>query len=273
MKLLDKKKWIIVFAVCAVIAVAARPTDMLLAKALYGREDFAGSFFYTIAPAIPFALSSFSCAVMMACRSTRTTRTKNQMLTVLYASLSVIFAAAAGYYPFIRAEEKNFTVIAAAALLISGCSIFVAYTSFKETYQKIVMTRIAKITIFSTLAVTVICLFAALLPQRATYEAIQHCVEEYGHTDGPFESTVPFIAFAGASAPILTAFTLLTEALPKLKFSGKWLFAASCLWMLAVVFGSVLSGKMFLSEAIYGAIIGYLSLLCAYKIVEKRENE
>ena len=273
MKLLDKTKWIIVFAACAVIAIAARPTDMLLAKALYGREDFAGSFFYTAAPALPFALSSFSCAVMMSCRSTRTTRAKNQMLTVLYAVLSVLFAAAASYYPFIKAEEKNFTVIAAATLLISGCSIFVAYTSFKKTYQKIVMTRIAKTIIFSTLAVTVICLFATLIPQRATYEAIVHSVEKYGHADGPFESTVPFIAFVGASAPILTALTLLSEALPKLKFSGKWLFAASCLWTLAVVFGSVLSGKMFLSEAIYGALVGYLSVFCVDKIVEKKENE
>lgn len=272
MKYLDKKKWIIIFAVCAVIAVAARPTDMLLAKALYNKDNLAGNFFFNIAPAAPFVLSSFACAVMMSCRSTRTTRTKNQMLTVVYAILSLLFAGAASFYPFIGIDEKNYTVIAIAAFLIAGCSIFIAYTAFNEIYQKIVMTKLAKIIIFSTLGITAVCLLATLIPQRGSYEAIQLCIEKYGRTDGPFESTVPFISFVGASAPVFLSFVLLSEALPKLKFSAKWLFLASCLWTLAVTVCSVVSGRIFLSEAVYGALTGYSAVLAVTVFVDKREK-
>lgn len=272
MKYLEKKKWIIIFAVCAVIAAAARPTDMLLAKAVYNKDSLVGSFFFNIAPAVPFALSSFACAVMMSCRSTRTTRSKNRVLTVLYAVLSLLFAGAAAMYPFIGIDEKNYTVIAIAAFLIAGCSIFIAYTAFNEIYQKIVMTRLAKIVIFSTLGITAVCLLAALIPQRGSYEAIQICIEKYGRTDGPFESTVPFISFVGASAPVFLPFVLLSDVLPKLKFSARWLFIASCIWTLAVTVGSVVSGRMFLSEAVYGALIGYSVVLAVNFFVEKREK-
>lgn len=273
MKILDKKKWIIIFAVLAVLAIAARPLDMLIAEKLYRPESIYGTFFLTAAPALAFVLSSFSCAVMMSCRSTRTTRTKNRALTFLFAVLSVLFGAAAGFYPFMGASDINFIVIAAAALLISGASVFIAYTSFRDTYQKIAMTKLAKIILISTAAITVICALATLIPQRGTFEAVKLYMEKYGKADGPFESTVPFLSFAGASTAVAAVLTGLTQVLPKLKFSEKFVFIISCVWTLAVIFCSVMTGKMFLSEAVYGAILGYIIVLAVSVLLEKREKE
>lgn len=273
MKILDKKKWIIVFAVLVVLAVAARPLDMLLAGKLYNPESIYGSFFLGVAPALAFVLCSFSCAVMMSCRSTRTTRSKNRALTVLYAVLAVLFGAAAGFYPFMGASDINYIVVAIAALLISGGSVFIAYTSFKDTYQKIAMTKIAKTILVSTVAITVVCALATLIPQRGTYEAIKLCMEKYGKADGPFESTVPFLPFAGASTAAAAVLTGLTQVLPKLKFSQKLVFIISCVWTLAVIFLSVISGKMFLSEAVYGAILGYIIVFIVSGLLDKREND
>lgn len=272
MKLLDKRKWIIIFAVCVLLMIVARPADMMLAKWLYNSESVFGSFFFTVVPTIPFVLCSFSCAVMMSCRSTRTTRSKNRMLNFIYAVLTVLFAVAAAWYPFIKIENKNFTVIAVAALLISGGAFFIAFSSFPETYQKITMTGIAKTTLASSLAAAVICAAAYLLPQRPTYEALLICAEKYGTTSGPYESTVPFISFVGAAAAVPTVFNRLTDVLPKLKFSGTLMFVLSLIWAAAVMLCVVISGKMYLSEASYGLTVSYICLLVSSVIEERREK-
>lgn len=272
MKLLDKTKWIIIFSVCVLIAIVARPTDMFLARLLYMPKNLWGNFFLNVAPALPFALCSFSCAVLMSCRNTMATRAKNQRLTVIYGLLSAVFALAAAYYPFIGIDEINFVAIAAVAAAICGLSIFLSYTSFKETYQKIVMTRAAKTVLISTVIITVGCALAMLIPQRGSYDAIQLCLERRGNADGPFDSTVPIISAVGASAPVLLFAVCLKDTIPKLKFSGKWIFALSCVWTLAVIFGVILSGRVFLSEACYGAIFGYLTVFGVSEFYNKREK-
>ena len=272
MKILDKTKWIIVFSVCAVIAVAARFADTLLASKLYMPDSLFGTFFVFISPSLSLILASFSSAVMMACRNTRTTRTKNQLLNVFYGVLSVVFSFAAACYPFIGTGKMNFTVIAGVTALVAGASMVMSFLMFKETYQKIVMTEMAKRIITAALIISVICALALLIPQRGSYEAIRINMEKFGKADGPYESTVPFVSFMGASAPVLLYFTCLKDAIPKLKFSGNLIFILSCIWSLCVIFGSVSSGHMYLSEASYGMIIGYITVFAVSKYYEKREN-
>lgn len=272
MKVLDKNKWIGIFGILAFLAVVGLSADMLVSSSVYHPNDTFESIFYKILPAVPIALCSFSSAVMMTCRNTRTTRSKNRMLNVLYGLLTLVFAFVAAYYPFFSAERNTLPVIAVIAVIIAVSGILFCNFSFKETYQKIIMIGIAERVIISTAVIGVICALAMLIPQKLSYDAMQLNIARTGKTEGPFNSTVPFIPFAGASAPIMTFLILLKDALPKLRFSEKILFAVSCLWTLTVIAGSVISGRLFLSNAVFGASVGYLSVLLTSLLLNKKEK-
>lgn len=273
MKVLDKNKWIGIFAVLALLAVVGLAADMLVSSVIYHPDATFESIFYKILPAVPIALCSFSSAILLTCRNTRTTRSKNQALNILYGLLTLVFAFAAAYYPFVGADKNSLIAIAVIAVIIAVTCILLSNFSFKETYQKIVMVDIAEKVIISTVIIAVICALAMLIPQKLSYDAMQMNIARTGKTEGPFNTTVPFLPFAGASAPVMTYLILLKDALPKLRFSEKLLFALVCLWTLAVIAGSVISGRLFLSNAVFGTIIGYIVILTTTKILNKREKE
>lgn len=272
MKLYDKTKWIIVFAVLAVFAVTGIAADSFIAGKLYKLGgQFAGSIFTKVLPAIPLVLCSFSGAVMMSCRNTRGTRKKNTAMTVLCGLLSYAFAFAAAYYPFISVKNVDLFIIGAIALAISGSGIFLSFTSFKYTDQKIAMMCFAKRTIISTLIIGAVCGVALLLPQRVCYDSVMQNIAMTGSPEGPYSQTIPVLPFASAGAPVLMNIFFFKDAIPKLKFSGKTLYVIPCLWIILMVAGMQLSGEFYLSEAVYGALAGSMIVLLVSKILEKTE--
>lgn len=273
MKVLDKKKWIGIFAVLALLAIIGLAADMLVSQIVYHPDDTFQSIFYKILPAVTIALCSFSSAVMMNCRNTKATRSKNQTLNLIYGLLTLVFAFAAAYYPFFGADRNSLVAIAVIAVIIAVTSILLSNFAFKDTYQKIIMVDIAEKVIISTVIIAVICALAMLIPQKLSYVATQMNIARTGKPEGPFKTTVPFLPFAGASAPVMTYLILLKDALPKLRFSEKLLFAAACLWTLAVIAGSVISGRLYLSNAVFGAIIGYIAVLLTAIILNKRKKD
>lgn len=272
MKLLDKNKWIAVFAVISLLAVIGLTADMLVSSLIYRSNATFESIFYKILPAVPIALCSFSSAVLMTCRNTRTTRSKNKALNVTFALLTLVFAFAAAYYPFFGADRHSLVAIAVIAVIITVSSILMSNFAFKDTYQKIIMVDIAQKVIISTLIIAVICALAMFVPQKLSYNAMQMNIERTGKPEGPFNTTVPFLPFAGASAPVMTYLVLLKDVFPKLRFSEKLLLAIVCLWTLAVLIGSVVSGRLFLSNAAYGALVGYAVILIMSKTLDKRKK-
>ena len=273
MKVLDKGKWIGIFSVLAVIAVIGLAADMLVSSALYISDDTVERILYRILPAVPIAMCSLASAVMMNCRNTRATRNKNRMLNLAYGLLTLVFAFAAAYYPFFGAKGESLIVIALIAAVIAVAAFFISTSVFRETYQKIAATEMAKMIIASTLIIAVVCAVTLLIPQKLSYDAMQMNIARTGKTTGPFKTTVPFIPFSTASAPVLIYLVSLKDVLPKLKFSGKLLFAAVCVWMLIVIVGSAATGRIFLSNAAFGSILGFVVVLITSKFAEKSGNQ
>ena len=273
MKLYDKTKWIVIFAVLAVLAAVGAAADSFIAGKLYmlfGKN--AGSVFDKALPVVPLILCSFSAAVFMSCRNTHSTKKKNTAITVLCGILSYAFAFAAAYYPFSDIKNIDLLIIGAMAAAISGSAIYLAYTSFKYTDQKIVMMGYAKRTIVSTLAVAAVCGIAMLFPQRTCYDSIMQNIAMTGSPEGPYCQTVPLLPFATAGAPVVMNMFFFKDAIPKLRFSEKPLYILPCLWTAVMIFGVQLSGTVYASEAAAGAIVGSIIVLLTSKIFEKTEN-
>lgn len=270
--MLSNKKWAGIFAACAALGLVFRLTDMQLAQALYSKGSIFGGFCENIAAALPPAFCCFASAAMMACRRTRTTRAKNRALNVFFAVLSFVFALAAAYYPYRNVEKVNYILVAAVAVVLTGTCIYVNFTAFKETYQKIVMTNAAKVALLSAAAVVLLCAAGTLIPQRPSYSAVQLSIERFGSAKPPYESTVTVLPFAGAASAMSVLVNFLPKVLPKLRFSSKLVFALSLAWTAVIVVGAVSSGNVYASEMLYGAAAGYLSVFAASKIIEKHED-
>ncbi len=272
MKLLDKRKCIIIFAVLALLAVIGLTSDMLVSSAVYYADDMAESIFYKVLPSLPIALCSFAAAVMLSCRNTRATRSRNQVLNILYGLLTLAFAFAAAYFPFYGAKGSSLIAVAAVAAVIAFTSFLMSVSFFRETYQKVFMTEIAKRIMITTLIIGAVCALALLIPQRMSYDAIQLNIARTGKAEGPFSSTVPFIPFATASAPVLTYLIALKDVVPKLRFSGKLLFILTCIWTAVMIIGTVASGRLFLSNAVFGAALGYAAVLSVSVMMNKTKK-
>lgn len=271
MKILDKRKWIAVFAALAVFAVIGLTADTLISSLIYRADDTFESIFYKVIPTVPIAMCSLSAAVMLSCRNTRATRSKNRALNILYGFLTLAFAFAAAYYPFFGAKGTSLIAVAVVAAVISVTAFFMSVSLFKETYQKIIVCEIAKRVMISTAAIAAVCALAMLIPQKMSYDAMQLNLARTGRTEGPFSTTVPFVPFATASAPLFTYLTALKDAVPKLRFSGKALFIVTCVWTVIVMGGTVISGRLFLSNAVFGAALGYAAVLLTSKMMDKKE--
>lgn len=272
MKILDKGKRIGIFAVLAFLAAAGLAADKLVSSVLYNADAMVESIFYKILPAVPLAVCSFSAAVLLSCRNTRASRSKNRLLNIVYGLLALIFAFAAAYYPFFGAKGSSLIAVAVVAVIIAFASFFMSVSFFKETYQKEIMTEAAKRIIISTVIIGAVCALALLIPQKMSYDAMQMNIARTGKIEGSFNSTVPFISFATASAPVLTFFTVLKDVVPKLRFSGKLLFILPCVWLVVIIFGTVVSGRLFLSNAAFGAILGYAVVFLVSELLNKKKN-
>lgn len=256
--------------IIALLAVISRFFDKQLAALLFKSGNFLGGLCETLGSAIPFALCAFCFAALMFCRHTRTTRTKNRMLTVVYGAAALISSAAAVFYPLRDVTAKNYYAMAGAAAVLTGLFIYLGATLFKSTYQKMLMTKHAKIGLISSAASAILCFAASFIPQRASYAALQISMEKFGNYDSP-EAFVPFISLSGIGAALIIWTICFSDIFPKLKFSKKYFLAFSAVFAVLMLFGSVSSGNTYASEFLYGLAIGYTSLFLTSTFVEKKE--
>lgn len=269
-KMKNTKLYAVGMAIIALLGIISRLLDKQLAKLLFKSGNFIGGLCEIVGSAIPFALCAFCFATLMFCRHTRTTRTKNKMLTVVFGAATLLSSAAAIYIPLREVSTKNYYAIAVAAAVLTALFISLGATLFKNTYQKILMTKYAKIGLFAS-AVSVALFYAAsFIPRRASYSALQISMEKFGNYDSP-EAFVPFLALSGIGAALVIWTTCFTQIFPKLKFSKKIFVAFSAVFAVAMLLGSVSSGNTYASEFLYGLAVGYTSLFLISSFIEKKE--
>lgn len=151
----NTKLYAVGMSVIALFSVISRLLDKQLAKLLFKSGNFIGGLCEIVGGAIPFALCAFCFATLMFCRHTRTTRTKNKILTVVFGAATLLSSAAAIYIPLREVSNKNYYAIAGAAAVLTALFIYLGATLFKNTYQKMLMTKHAKIGLFAS-AVSVV---------------------------------------------------------------------------------------------------------------------
>ena len=255
----NNKKYFIGFGILAVLAVIFRVFDEKIAELLFHRGNFFGGLCETVGSALPFALCAFCFATLIFCRHTRTTRIKNRILSVVFGIASLLSSAA-----------KNYIAMAIAAIILTAVFITLGATLFKSSYQKILMTKHAKIGLISS-AVSVCLYFAAkILPQRGSYAAIAESIEKFGNPDTPSEF-VPLISLSGIGAALILWIVCFSDIFPKLRFVKKYFFAVSVIVAAAMLFGVISSGNCYGSEFIYGLAVGYIALFATSTFVEKKE--
>ncbi len=266
----NTKLYAVGMGIIALLAVIARIVDKQLAQLLFKSGNFLGGLCETLGSAIPFVLCSFCFATLMFCRHTRTTRTKNKILTVVYGAAAMISSAAAVFFPLRDVSAKNYYAMAGAAAVLTGLFIYLGATLFKNNYQKMIMTKHAKIGLISSVASVILCFAASFIPQRASYAALQVSMEKFGNFDSP-EAFVPFVSLSGISAALIIWITCFSDIFPKLKFGKKILLAFSAVFAVVMLLGSVSSGNTYASEFLYGLAIGYTALFLTSTFVEKEE--
>lgn len=267
----ENKIFAIYMAVLAVLAVIFRAFDMKISELLYNKGNFFAGFCENIGAALPFLICSFCFATLIFCRHTRTTRNKNTLLSILCGIASLICSFVTVFYPLRKSSVNYYWLIFAAAVLCAIC-IFLAATLFKSTYQKILMTKYAKIGILSSLISTAAYLVATLVPQRPSYAAILLSIEKFGNPDSP-EATVPFFAMSGVGAAIMIWIVCFAEIFPKLKFSSKYLLAFSIIWSLAMLIGSVIGGNTYGFEVICAIISTNIIMFVVQRFIKKDEKD
>lgn len=264
------KLYFIGMGVLAAFAVFIRFFDAKLAELLYKSGNFVGGLCETLGRAIPFALCAFCFAALIFCRHTRTTRTKNKILSIILGVATLIASVATVYFPLHNHGKINYFAVIGAAAVLTALFIYLGATLFKTNYQKSLMTKFAKSGLFSAAASLVICFAASFLPQRASHSALLLSMEKFGNYDSP-ESFVPFIVLSGIGTSLVMWITCFADIFPKLKFAKKYLFAFSVIFAVFMLFGSVTSGDVYASEFIYSLAVGYTSLFICEKIADKKE--
>lgn len=264
----NTKTYAVGMGVIASLAVISRILDKQLAAVLFKSGNFVGGLCEIVGGAIPFALCAFCFATLMFCRHTRTTRTKNKILTVILSLAALVASAAAVFFPMRDVSQKNYYAIVGAAAVLAGLFIYLGATLFKNTYQKMLMTKHAKIGLIASAVSLVLCLAASFLPQRASYSALQISMEKFGNYDSP-EAFVPFVAISGIGTALVIWTVCFTEIFPKLKFGKKYFYGFSVVFALFMLLGSVSSGDTYASEFLYGLAVGYTSLYLSSHFAEK----
>ena len=264
------KLYAVGMGIIALLAVIARIVDKQLAEMLFRSGNFVGGLCKIVGGAIPFVLCSFCFATLMFCRHTRTTRTKNKILTVVFGAATLLSSAAAVFVPMRDVSEKNYYVMTGTAAVLTGLFIYLGATLFKNTYQKILMTKHAKIGLIASAVSVILCFAASFIPQRASYSALRISMEKFGNYNSP-EAFVPFLSLSGIGASLVIWTVCFSDIFPKLKFSKKILIAFSVVFAAAMLLGSVSGGDTYASEFLYGLAVGYTSLFLTSTFVEKKE--
>lgn len=264
------EKFVIGSSVLAALAVIFRIFDKKIAALLFHKGNFFGGLCETLGSAIPFLLCSFCFAALIFCRHTRATRRKNRVLNVVFGLAAFISSAAAIYVALQGSVSEHYLAAVLAAAAITGVFVSFGALLFKTSYQKILMTKYAKIGLISSAVSVVLYLVATFLPKRASYAATVESIEKFGNPDAPAEF-VPLIALSGIGSALIFWIVCFSDIFPKLRFSKKYLFAASSVIAIAVLFGIISSGNCYGSEFIYGFAVGGVSLLATSTFVEKKE--
>ena len=265
----DSKRFFVCVSGLAVLAVLLRVIDPKIAALIYKGGNYFGGFCEIAGAAIPFLLCAFCFASMMFCRHTKTTLKNNRILTVIYGIASLISTSTAVFAATYKTSNKNYYLLAGFSAVLTAMFIYLAATLFKNNYQKRLMTKYAKIGIISSLASVALFFIAKLIPQRASYEAFRISMEKFGNYDSP-EAYVPFLALSGIGAATIMWITCLPEIFPKLRFSGKFLFAFSVVWAAVLLIGAVSSGHTYASEFLCGLVVSYSMQFATKKIFEKK---
>ncbi len=263
----DNKRFFVCVSGLAVLAVLLRVIDPKIAALIYKGGNYFGGFCEIAGAAIPFLLCAFCFATMMFCRHTKTTLKNNRILTGIYGIASLMSTLAAVFMATYKNSNKNYYLLAGFSAVLTAMFIYLAATLFKNNYQKRLMTKYAKIGIISSLSSVALFFIAKLIPQRPSYEALQISMEKFGNYDSP-EAFVPFLALSGIGAATIMWITCLPDIFPKLRFSGKFLFAVSVIWAAAMLVGAVSSGHTYASEFLCGLITAYSALFITNKILE-----
>ncbi len=266
----NNKKYFIGFGILAVLAVIFRFFDKKISELLFHRGNFFGGLCETVGSALPFALCAFCFATLIFCRHTRTTRIKNRILSVVFGIASLLSSAATVYAAMFSSAAKNYIAMAIAAIILTAVFITLGATLFKTSYQKILMTKHAKIGLISSAVSVCLYFVAKILPQRGSYAAIAESIEKFGNPDTPSEF-VPLISLSGIGAALILWIVCFSDIFPKLRFVKKYFFAVSVIVAAAMLFGVISSGNCYGSEFIYGLAVGYIALFATSTFVEKKE--
>lgn len=265
----DNKRFFVCVSGLAVLAVFLRVIDPKIAALIYKGGNYFGGFCEIAGAAIPFLLCAFCFATMMFCRHTKTTLKNNRILTGIYGIASLMSTLSAVFMATYKNSNKNYYLLAGFSAVLTAMFIYLAATLFKNNYQKRLMTKYAKIGIISSLSSVTLFFVAKLIPQRPSYEALQISMEKFGNYDSP-EAYVPFLALSGIGAAMIMWITCLPDIFPKLRFSGKFLFAFSVVWAAAMLVGAVSSGHTYASEFLCGLIVSYSLQFATKKLFEKK---
>ncbi len=266
----NNKNYFIGFGILAVLAVIFRIFDKKFAELLFHRGNFFGGLCETVGSALPFALCAFCFATLIFCRHTRTTRIKNRILSVVFGIASLLSSAVTVYTAMISSATKNYVAMAIAAIFLTSVFITLGATLFKTSYQKILMTKHAKIGLISSAVSVCLYFVAKLMPQRASYAAIVESIEKFGNPDTP-SKFVPMISIPGIGAALLLWIVCFSDIFPKFRFGKKYFFAVSVTVAAAMLFGVISSGNCYGSEFIYGLAVGCIVLFMTSSFVEKKE--
>jgi hypothetical protein len=271
--MLTNKKWIGLFAVTGAMLIISVLLDNQLAKLFYFSSNPFGVFCVNVVPSLALFICCFAAVSLMMNRNSHATRTKTRVTNAMYLILGFAFSFAGGYYPFRNVTVKPYLIIAAIAVGATGLLIYLNYALFKNTYQKIAITRVSKAVIISALIIAAICFAASLLPQRVSYAGLQTALSSYAD---PNDTTgllrTPYIAFPTAAGAMVIWANALVAVIPKLKFSSNMVFALTIIWIFLVAIGSVTSGEVYASSAAGGVLAAICVIFAISKISEKKDN-
>ena len=270
--MISNKKWIGLFSACAVLGIIARFADYKIATLLYRQGNIVGSVCEHIIPMLWFYLCGFACAILLFHRNTHTTRAKNQILNVVYATLSVAAVFAGTYFPFRNTVDKPYLVIVITTIVAAACLIYASYSWFKRDFQKRIISKAAGVLLASGACTAAVCSLNHFLPTRKCYYDILQA-GQYDYLADVNVTSVKFFCFAAASGARLLWLNYFAQTVPNIRHGAEKIFVATVAVDVVIAVGLVSTGHFYLSEVIYGMLVGYFSLFVFSKISERRSKK
>ncbi|MDD6275246.1 MAG: hypothetical protein PUB20_00225 [Clostridia bacterium] len=270
--MISNKKWAGLFSACVLIGVIARIFDNNISAFLYRDGNIVGSICEHIVPMIWFLLCGFACAILLFHRNTHTTKSKNQVLNVVYGALSVIFIFAGTIFPFRNTEDKPYVIIVITAVVAAACIIYISSAWFKQDFQKRIITTASGVLLASCATSALACAISLALPARQSYYDLLQIRQTDNMADMK-QYPVYLFCFAAASGALILWFNYFAAVMPKIRYASAKFFAATVAINIVIALGLVSTGHFYLSEIIYGMAVSYFSLFAFAKIAERKDKK